>query len=201
MNPFSSQLLGWVLMVVAMMLPKLIVPIQGIYVQSLRRYRFWCSLLFVAGYIATWTAGGVFMVWVIIGLNLLMPMSYVPGLGLMFIAIVWQFSPAKQRFLNQGHEHHVLSPFGWAAFRDSFMYGVAHGLSCIGSGWALMLFPMLLPKGHDLAMIVVTFIMISEHLEYPKSPKWRFDLRGKLFRVMVAQAQIKLKQLQGSSRA
>ena len=192
MNPFSSQLIGWGLMVVAMMLPKLILPIQFIYRQSFRCYRFLCSLLFVFGYLTAWMVAGVFMVAAIIGLNLLMPLSYIPALGVFIIAVIWQFSPVKQRFLNLGHDHRILPAFGFAAFRDSLFFGLKHGVWCIGAGWALMLFPMLLPQGHNLAMIIVTFIMLSEHLEHPKFPQWRFNLRLKLVRIIIAQARIRL---------
>jgi predicted metal-binding membrane protein len=192
MNPFSSQLIGWGLMVVAMMLPKLIMPVQSICIQSFKRYRFLCSLLFVSGYLAAWMVAGVFMVAAIMALNLLMPMSYIPALGVFIIAVIWQFSPVKQRFLNLGHNHRILSAFGWAACRNSLVFGVTHGIWCIGSGWALMLFPMLLPEGHNLAMIIVTIIMVSEHLEHPRFPQWHFNFRLKLLRFIVAQTRMRL---------
>jgi predicted metal-binding membrane protein len=194
MNAISSLLLGWGLMVVAMMLPKLIFPIQQIYTRSLKRRRFLSALLFVFGYVAVWMVVGVFMTAAILGLHLLMPNSYVPAIGLGIVAIVWQFSPIKQRCLNRGHDHWTLAAFGWAANRDALLFGVMHGVWCVGSGWALMLLPMLLPKGHGLVMIIVTFIMISEHFEHPQVPRWRIDLRGKLFRIIVAQTRIMLKR-------
>lgn len=195
MNPFSEQLLGWGLMVVAMMLPKLILPIQQIYLQSFKRYRLLHSVLFVLGYMAIWMLAGGVMIAVIMGFNLVMPMSYVPAFILFIIAVVWQFSPIKQRYLNKGHDHRSLAAFGWKANRDALMYGVMHGVWCVGSGWAIMLFPMLLPQGHNLAMIVVTFIMISEHMEHPRFPRWYFSFRLKLLRIIVAQTKIKLQQV------
>ncbi|QMW05429.1 copper chaperone [Spirosoma foliorum] len=198
MNPFSSQLIGWGIMVVAMMLPKLIVPIQYICIQNFKENRLLTSLLFVFGYVSAWMLVGVFMVGAIISLNLLLPMSYIPALGVFFIAVIWQFSPIKQRCLNQGHDHRRLAVFGWPAYRDAFLFGLMHGTWCVGSGWALMLWPMLLPNGHNLAMIMVTFIMLSEHLEHPQIPRWRIDFRTKLLRILVAQTQIKLKQVQGT---
>jgi predicted metal-binding membrane protein len=195
MNPFSSQLLGWGLMVAAMMLPKLIVPVQAIYLRSLRRYRFRCSSLFVLGYLTVWMIAGVFMVGIIIGLNLLMPGSYLPALGALIIAVVWQFSPVKQKFLNLSHDHYALRAFGWAANRDSLEFGVKHGLWCVGSGWALMLFPMLLPQGHNLAMIVVTYVMIAEHLEHPAAKIWRIRFPVKLLKYTLARTQMKLEGL------
>ncbi len=193
MNPFIPQLFGWGLMVIAMMLPKLIPAIKSIYVHSFKRYRFLYAFLFVLGYLSIWMIAGVFMVAVILGLNFLMPLSYIPAIGTFIIAIVWEFSPIKQRFLNLGHDHRILPAFGWPASRDSLLYGFRHGMWCVGSGWALMLFPMLLPKMHNLAMIMVTFIMISEHMEHPRFPKWRFHLRFKLLRILIAQTKIKLK--------
>lgn len=73
--------------------------------------------------------------------------------------------------------------------------GLDHGLWCFGSGWALMLFPMLLPAGHNLAMLAVTVLMISEHLEHPKTPRWRFNFSGKLLRGLYAQTGIRMQQL------
>jgi predicted metal-binding membrane protein len=192
MNPISSQLIGWGLMVIAMMLPKLIMPIQFIYMQSLKRYRFLNALLFVSGYVITWMVAGVFMIGIIIFFNLLMPMSYIPALIIIFIAIIWQYSPIKQRFLNLGHDHRILSAFGLSSMRDSLFMGFSHGISCVGSGWALMLFPMLLSHGHNLAMIIVTFIMIGEHLEHPRVPQWGFNPRLKLLKLFIAQAKIRL---------
>ena len=192
LNPFPTQLIGWGLMVVAMMLPKLIPSIQFIYQQSFKYYRLLYSVLFTIGYLSTWMLAGVFMVMVIMGVKFLMPGSYIPAFCVLGMATIWEFSPNKQRFLNKGHEHRVLSAFGWKAGSDSLLFGVTHGMWCIGSGWALMLFPMLLPVGHNVAMIGVMFIMISEHMEHPRIPQWRFSFRLKLARIIVAQARIRI---------
>jgi predicted metal-binding membrane protein len=195
MNPASSQFIGWGLMVIAMMFPKLIVPIQYIYSRTLKRRRFSSALLFVFGYMAVWMATGIIMIAVILAVHLLMPGSYFPAIVLGVVAIIWQFSPVKQRCLNRGHDHWTLAAFGWAAYRDALLFGVMHGVWCVSSGWAIMLLPMLLPNGHNLAMVIVTFIMFSEHMEHPKVPRWHIDLRAKLFRVILARAQIKLKRI------
>src|SRR3546814_20852665 len=73
---------------------------------------------------------------VILGVNLLMPMSYIPALVVGIIALVWQFSPVKQRCLNRGHDHRPLAAFGWRAHRDALLFGSVHGIWCVGSGWA-----------------------------------------------------------------
>lgn len=193
MNPISDLMIGWTLMVLAMMLPKLIAPVQYIYEYSFKSRRFWSALLFIFGYTAVWIVMGFFMNVVIVGLNLLLPNSYMPAIGIGIIAVIWQFSPIKQRCLNRGHDHVTLAAFGSEADRDALMFGIMHGIWCVGAGWALMLFPMLLPAGHNLAMLAVTFIMISEHMEHPRLPGWHFSFRLKLLRVIFAQARISLK--------
>lgn len=190
MNPISSLLMGWLVMVIAMMLPKLIFPIQQIYAKSFKHIRFPVSFLFVVGYVVVWTIVGLLMVFAILGLNLWFPNSYLPATGVALIALIWQFSPIKQKFLNRGHDHKTLSAFGWSAYQDSFVYGIEHGIWCVGSGWALMLFPMLLPQGHNAAMLLVTFIMISEHLEHPQKPVWKLESRLKLYHYAKAQLSL-----------
>lgn len=187
MNPIISLLIGWLVMVIAMMLPKLIFPIQQIYSKNFKPNRFPASLFFVLGYVSVWTAVGLLMVLVILSLNLWFPNSYLPAIGIAMIALLWQFSPIKQKFLNRGHNHKTISAFGWLVYRDSLVYGLEHGVWCIGSGWALMLFPMLLPQGHNAAMLAVTFIMISEHMEHPQKPAWKLDGRLKLYYYVKAQ--------------
>ncbi|MEM0578761.1 DUF2182 domain-containing protein [Flavobacterium polysaccharolyticum] len=194
MNPFSGLMIGWTVMVFAMMLPKLAMPIQNIYETSFKHNRFFIAFLFVLGYAIIWIAVGVLMNIAIIGLNLLMPKSFFPAIMVGLIAIIWQFSPIKQKYLNRGHNHTILAAFGWASYRDALHFGIMHGIFCVGAGWALMLFPMLLPQGHNLAMFLVTFIMISEHMEHPKLPRWHFSLRLKLLKILIAQTKIRIKQ-------
>ncbi|MCI5166973.1 MAG: hypothetical protein D3903_12985 [Candidatus Electrothrix sp. GM3_4] len=194
MNPLSGMLIGWTLMVFAMMLPKLIFPIQFIYERTFKQRRFLSAVLFVLGYALTWILVGFVMNAIILASNFLMPQSFTPALLVGIIAVIWQFSPIKQRFLNRGHEHRSLAAFGWAANRDALLFGLIHGVWCVCAGWGLMLFPMLLPQGHNIAMLIVTFIMTSEHMDHPQIPRWQFDLRLKLLRILLAQTTIRLKQ-------
>lgn len=188
---FSEQLIGWAFMVVAMMLPKLILPIEQICKQTFKSQRIIRSLWFALGYLLVWMVAGVYIIALITKVNLYFSWSYLPAGIVFLIAVIWEFSPYKQRFLNLGHSHKVLAAFGWKANRDSFLFGTTHGFWCVGSGWALMLFPMFLPVGHNLAMVLVTIIMISEHLEHPRIPAWRFIFRLKLIRFILAQISIR----------
>ncbi len=191
LNPISGLLAGWGLMVVAMMLPKLIIPIEYIYARSLKRYRFRLSVLFVLGYLSSWMLAGIFMTAIILAFSYWLPASYLPAIGVGIIAAIYQCSPTKQRFLNLGHNHWNLPAFGFPAFRAAYLFGLTHGLWCVGSGWALMLFPMLLPNGHTIAMLVVTLMMISEHLEHPRPLRWELNPRLRLIKYLIAQMKAK----------
>jgi predicted metal-binding membrane protein len=192
MNPFSLMLAGWALMLVAMMSPTLIAPILHIFERSFKRRRARSITLFVLGYAAIWMAAGGVLLTVMIMLNLLTPRSFLPALAVGLIACVWQCSPMKQRCLNRNHNHRELAAFGLAADRDALRFGITHAVWCVGSCWALMLFPMLLWEGHFVAMAAVTFLMISERLEQPRPLSWRLRLRGKLGRIVIAQTRILL---------
>jgi predicted metal-binding membrane protein len=192
MNPPSSLAAGWAVMLVAMMSPTLIAPISHVVERSFKSRRARSVILFVIGYATIWMTAGSVILAVQLALSLIAPQSYLPAAVVACIAFLWQCSPIKQRCLNRGHNHRELAAFGMAADRDAFSFGITHGLWCVGSCWALMLFPMLLAQGHLAAMAAVTFLMISERLEQPEPPGWRLRLRGKLMRIAVAQTRIRL---------
>ncbi|WP_128414617.1 DUF2182 domain-containing protein [Chryseobacterium sp. Leaf201] len=191
MNPLSDMMAGWILMVFAMMLPKLIVPLQIISEHTFKHMRFLVSICFITGYALIWILIGFLINIFILLVNANMPNSYIPAIVLGLIALIWQFSPVKQKCLNKGHSHPVLAAWGIKAYTDAFSFGLVHGLWCVGAGWALMLFPMLLPEGHHIAMLVVTFIMLSEHMEHPRLPRWRISFRLKLLRIITSQNLLK----------
>ena len=192
MNPISSLTRGWALMLVAMMSPTLIAPIHHIRERSFKRRRVRSGALFVIGYAAIWMAAGGVLIAAMLMLNLLAPQSYLPAVVVGIITVVWQCSPIKQRFLNRGHNHSELAAFGFAADLAALRFGITHGVWCVGSCWALMLLPMLLPQGHFAAMAVVTFVMTSERLEQPRPLSWRLRFPSKLMRIVVAQTKIRL---------
>lgn len=200
MNPISSLMAGWALMLVAMMSPTLITPLRHILKRSFKRRRARSVTHFVAGYAAIWMAAGGVLSAVTLMLNLLAPQSYLWAAGVGIIAFVWQCSPMKQRCLNRGHNHKELAAFGIAADLDALRFGIMHGVWCVGSCWALMLLPMLLQQGHFAAMAIVTFVMTSERLEQPRPLSWRLRFPGKLLRIVVAQTRMRLQSLPSGNR-
>ena len=199
MNPLSSLAAVWALMLVAMMSPPLIAPVSHILKRSFKRRRARSVMLFVVGYAAIWMAAGGVLLAAMLVLRLLAPQSYLAAAGVGLIAFVWQCSPIKQRCLNRGHNHRELAAFGIDADLDALRFGITHGVWCVGSCWALMLFPIMLSQGHIAAMAAVTFVMISERLEQPRPLSWRLRVPGKLMRIVVAQSRIRLQPLLSGS--
>src|SRR5262249_11929906 len=102
-NAIPQLALGWVLMVVAMMLPPALALLWYVRERSFASRRTRSMLLFVAGFVAVWMAIGVVFQ---IGAWLLRWAEPVPfaGVGLaIMVAVVWQVSPAKQWCLNRCH--------------------------------------------------------------------------------------------------
>jgi len=187
MNSSALWAVSWFLMLVAMMAPTLIIPLWYIRVRSFARRRLRSSALFVFGYAAIWVIVGALVFAADLGSKILQTQSLWPAVTLAMIGLVWQISPAKQRCLNRCHAHRSFAAFGASADLDAFRFGISHGVWCVGSCWALMLFPMLLPHGHLAAMAAVSVLVFSERLDNPAPPGWRFRGLGKGTRIVLAQ--------------
>lgn len=186
---FPAALAGWALMLVAMMSPALIQPVRYIQLRSFACRRARTVTFFVLGYGAVWMSiGGLFL-----GIQLLIevvaPQSYMPAIVFLFVAIVWQCSPIKQRCLNRCHAHAGLAAFGPAADFGALRFGVIHGLWCAGSCWALMFASMLAPRWHVFAMAIAAVLICGERLERPQTPRWRPRGLGTITRFALAQAR------------
>jgi predicted metal-binding membrane protein len=183
---------GWFLMLMAMMSPTLISPLQHLWERSFRRRRLRAMGLFATGYALIWMVAGIVFLEIAAIIELVLPLDYFAPLALLLTALVWQCSPFKQICLNRNHNHSELRGFGMQADADAFGFGLIHGFWCLGSCWALMLFPMLFIKGHLAVMGLVTLIMLSESLERPKPPCWRIYYSGKLLSIMKWQLAARL---------
>jgi predicted metal-binding membrane protein len=185
--------LGWALMLVAMMAPLLTAPVRHVRDRSFARRRARAVALFVAGYGAIWSAAGAALLTVALAGRRSAPESSVPVALATLIALVWQFSPAKQSCLNRCHAHAELAAFAPAADLGALRFGLTHGIWCVGSCWALMLLPLLVSRGHLAAMAAVTLWILAERLERPMPPGWRWRGPGKAVRLVVAQSRLRLR--------
>ena len=192
MNPPAALAAGWALMVLAMMSPLLIPSIGYVRQRSFRHRRARSIGLFVAGYGAVWMTAGAVILAIEVAVRLLAPHSILPAAIAALVAAVWQCSPIKQRALNRCHSHTALAAFGSAADLAALRFGLTHGIWCVVSCWALMLFPMLLPSGHMVAMAAAAVLVFSERLEPPALPSWRPRGLATVRRLAIAQARIRL---------
>lgn len=172
--PTPFQAVGWVLMLVAMMSPVLVAPIRHVYASSFAHRRGRSIAFFVGGYAVVWMAVGCLILAVERVAAGLMPQSYGPAIGVALVALVWQMSPAKQRCINRCHNHGPLAAFGMAADGDAVCMGLKTGCWCVGSCWAVMLLPIVLPQGHIVAMLAVGALIFCERLDPPRAPLWRW---------------------------
>jgi predicted metal-binding membrane protein len=146
----SLFVVGWVLMIVAMMLPSsvpLVVTFGALVGRRPRPGRLVGLLL--AGYLVVWGAFGL-AAWMAdrgihAAVDALPWLAAHPQLIMgttLLAAGLWQFSPLRERCLEA-----CRSPLGFVVnrwrgtspLRESFAMGVAHGAFCVGCCWSLML--------------------------------------------------------------
>jgi len=142
--------LGWVLMIVAMMLPSS-VPLVLVFagVVGRRPHPGLLVSLLLAGYLAIWSLFGAGAWLLDRGIHAIVNAwpwlathSYLILATTLIVAGLWQFSPIRDRCLEE-----CRSPFGFVVNRwrgtslrkESFAMGVAHGAFCVGCCWSLML--------------------------------------------------------------
>jgi predicted metal-binding membrane protein len=157
---------GWVLMIVAMMLPTS-VPLVLVFAAVVGRRPSPMLLvgLLLAGYLTLWASFG-FGAWIVDrGIHAAVEawpwLAAHPQLivgSTLLVAGLWQFSPLRDRCLDE-----CRSPFGFvvnrwqgrAVRREAFAMGLAHGAFCIGCCWSLMLVMFGVGLGSLAGMLVL----------------------------------------------
>jgi predicted metal-binding membrane protein len=201
LKAYASFSAGWAVMLIAMMAPLLIAPMRHISDRSLARRRMRAILLFGASYAGVWTAAGLILTMLAQQFRRSAPASrfFVPC-GIV-LALLWQFSPAKQRCLNRVHVHPDLTAFGWTADATALRFGLMHGFWCCGSCWTLMLLPLLVSRGHVVVMAVVTLWLWAEQLESPMPSRWCWRAPRKAARIAAFWTEILLSSaIQGQAQ-
>lgn len=164
---------GWLLMIVAMMLPSS-VPLVVTFAALVGRRshpRVLVALLLV-GYLAIWTGFGL-AAWVAdravhAGVDAAPWLAERPQViiaATLLVAGLWQFSPLRDRCLDA-----CRSPLGfvmnrWRGVserREAFLMGVAHGAFCIGCCWSLMLVMFGVGLGSLVAMLALGAVTAIE---------------------------------------
>ncbi|MFL5679957.1 MAG: DUF2182 domain-containing protein [Chloroflexota bacterium] len=166
--PIEASLfaVGWLLMIVAMMLPSS-VPLVMTFAALVGRRRRPAQLvtLLLAGYLLVWGAFGL-AAWVF-DRGIHAAVDALPWLAAhqqliigttLLAAGLWQFSPLRDRCLDE-----CRSPLGfvinrWRGLserREALAMGIAHGAFCVGCCWSLMLVMFGVGLGSTAAMLAL----------------------------------------------
>jgi len=176
--PFAAFLVAWVAMLAAMMLPALL-PVVRRYAHTAARNGA-SVIVFVAGYLALWSAAGIpaFLAWS--SLNQPVAQTY-PWAGRLAGAVavaagLYQLTPLKSMYMRDCRSPMPvsLSP-GRQPDRPSgaFLAGGRYGMVCLGSCWMLM--TLLLAFG---AMQLVWMLAVTALIWLEKASALGDRLRG-----------------------
>jgi predicted metal-binding membrane protein len=132
----EEELLSWVLMVAAMMLPLVTHAVRITADRSLWTRRSRAIGGFLAGYFAPWLVLGIMVAGLRRGS---WAHTYLAASLAFLVAAFWLGTPVHKRARIACHRTIPLAPQGWQAERDSLRFGGAIGVACVCSCWPLML--------------------------------------------------------------
>ncbi|WP_273841905.1 DUF2182 domain-containing protein [Rubrobacter calidifluminis] len=161
---------GWMLMIVAMMLPTSL-PLVLLFERFThqRSDHLLLIALLLCGYISVWTLFGalaffndLFIHEAVEHTSWLEANSWVIGAGTLMLAGVYQFAPLKYRCLERCRSPLSFIAEHWRGRREAphaFLLGVHHGLFCLGCCWSLMLVMFAVGAGNLLWMVLLGAVM------------------------------------------
>ncbi len=173
-------LAAWQVMTAAMMLPSSL-PMMRLFAQASRgqAHPHLAFGAFLLAYFAVWTTFALAALVLDGGLHALVnhwawlaAHPRIIGGGLLVLAGLFQFSPLKERCLQE-----CRTPMGflWRSYRRGVLaagsLGVRHGLFCLGCCWALMLVMFGVGVGSLIWLTVLTGVMVIE-----KTTRWGHTL-------------------------
>jgi predicted metal-binding membrane protein len=169
---------GWVLMLVAMMLPTTLPLLQRFdRLAAARGNRLELIALLVAGYLLVWLGFGIAAHLLDAAINTmtrrsdwLMLNAWALGAGVLTIAGLFQFSRLKYHCLDQCRTPLSFIIRHWHGItprRDAFRLGIHHGAFCVGCCWAIMLLMFVVGTGNVGWMLALGAVMAIE-----KSTVW-----------------------------
>lgn len=133
---YTQELVYWLLMVAAMMLPFDLGALRLTTFCSLWERRHRAALFFLFGYTVPWLLLGILVAYSRTGA---WTHFWVTPVIAFAFAAVWQVTPFYGKALTGCHLKPVLAPLGWRADRDAADYGYRISLSCLVGCWPLML--------------------------------------------------------------
>lgn len=153
---------GWLLMVMAMMLPPAL-PMTRHVIQNSKRYRRQrAGLLFAGSSLLVWVGAGGLLVGLSAYAAAFEHRRWLLG-GSLLLAALWELTPHKKRAVKACHRTIPLPPDGGKADRACMRLGLRYGNAGFKSCWALML-PMALvhPAGVALMLLLTAIAVVEE---------------------------------------
>ncbi len=165
--------IGWTLMIIAMMLPTTLPLLTLFYRLTQRRSdRLSLLLLLISGYLLIWMLFGVVahlgdqvLHKVVEQSAWLETHAWIVGAGILIMAGAYQFTPLKYQCLDKCRSPLSFITEYWRG-RDeqwhAFRLGVYHGLFCVGCCWSLMLLMFAVGAGNLGWMFLLGVVMAIE---------------------------------------
>jgi predicted metal-binding membrane protein len=163
-------LLGWQVMIAAMMLPASLPTIRVVNVTMgrLTRPRL-AQAAFLGAFAVVWTIFGLLAFTGDLALHRVVDATpwlaarpWLIEAGVLALAGACQFAPLKRRSLAACRHPVGLLPTTAPLRRGSFQLGIDHGLACLGSSWALMLLMFAEGFANVWWMVALTTVMVYE---------------------------------------
>lgn len=157
-----AQVLSWFAMLLAMMTPLAWRPLTHVWDRSLAERRARAILLFLFGYLGVWMVAMAILTLLAVALRLAAGGAIAAFAIAAGVAVLWEMTPIKARFLKRCHAVRPLPAFGLSAEVASIRYGAEIARSCIVTCWAIMLLPLTITAGHVPIMAATALLILSE---------------------------------------
>jgi predicted metal-binding membrane protein len=166
-------LAGWLLMIVAMMLPTSL-PLIGMFEKIIQRnpQRRLLITLLIAGYLAVWLASGVmthagYTAWYLLveRTSWLRANAWSIGAGIVLLAGAYQLTPLKYYCLDRCRSPLSFIAAHWRGGSErlqALRLGLHHGLFCIGCCWSIMLLMFVVGSSNLGWMLALGAVMAIE---------------------------------------
>lgn len=154
-EPYLADLSGWMVMVMATMLPGALADVRLVALSSMWSRRQRTVTLFLGSYVCVWIGFGVVAIGVVAEASV--------GV-LLALAAVWELTAWKWRAVRRCHLVEALPPHGARADAACARAGLRYGWRCVVSCWPLML--AMAAAGHQAValMALMTVVVAAEKI-------------------------------------
>lgn len=179
---------SWSVMLIAMMLPSVVGPVDHVCARSFVHQRAAGSVGFIAGYLAVWLAAGVPLIGLALVLQFLSDPSWADFAVAVGLALAWQVTAWKQVALNRCHSRPPSAAYGKNPFVAWVGFGCSHGCWCVANCAPIMLGVLLAPVPSQVAMPMVALWIWAERLELPRPPAFGLSIPKRALRALYCRA-------------